>query len=102
MINLGKYIPFPSVSIWYHYLDPNIPIPCHFTPRLRKKNTCVSYAHVLFLENPRIEETVKSFPNELALLDDGSGATYTYQAKMSRYKLTGKNRVGYGMIGLHP
>ena len=37
---------------------------------------------MFFFRIARIEETVKSFPNELALLDDGSGATYTYQAEM--------------------
>ena len=27
----------------------------------------------------RIEATAKAFPNELALMDDGSGTTYSYQ-----------------------
>jgi hypothetical protein len=31
------------------------------------------------LPSPRIEASANAFPNDLALLDDGSGTTYTYQ-----------------------
>jgi len=51
-----------------------------------------------------IEETVKSFPNELALLDDGSGATYTYQEvlKMSSSLAAVLQQAGVQADGLVP